>query len=213
MTETKESILAKLKETYHKFFGEETPQKFAEVKTADGNTLFIDGESAAAGVPVMITDAEGAKSPAPDGEYKLEDGTVIAVKEGMITAVGKVEDTEEDMDETKLSKLEKAIKKLDIQKQVEEHKSAIAELKESQKSLKMSEEKEAEYAAKFEAQAKDIADIKDVNKQLFALVEKVLELPSEESRSNKKKDGFAKQSSVKEQLNAYRMDLRNLQNN
>ena len=67
-------------------------QKFASVKTADGKELFYDGDTPKVGASVQI---EGAT--APDGDYKLEDGTMVVVKEGKIIDLKPAEPKEEDM--------------------------------------------------------------------------------------------------------------------
>lgn len=53
--------------------------KFAEVTTADGQTLSIEGDLAE-GAAAMIGDTA-----APDGDYTLEDGTVITISGGVIS--------------------------------------------------------------------------------------------------------------------------------
>src|SRR3990167_10481332 len=58
--------------------------KFASVKTADGKVLSYEGDTPQMGMPVMIAGEGGAMSPAPDGEYALEGGGAMTVKEGKI---------------------------------------------------------------------------------------------------------------------------------
>lgn len=53
----------------------------AEVKEAtlkDGTKVSIEGES------VFVVAADGAKTPAPDGEHELADGTKVTTKDGKI---------------------------------------------------------------------------------------------------------------------------------
>ena len=60
-------------------------QKFAEVKTKDGNTLKYEGDLKE-GVAVFIVTPQG-DVPAPDGVIELEDGSSIEVAAGVVTKV------------------------------------------------------------------------------------------------------------------------------
>ncbi len=67
---------------------------FEEYAAESGETLIIDGEIAV-NLPVLVRDAEGAETPAPDGEYALvDDGRTIVVVGGVITEVREAEDVE-----------------------------------------------------------------------------------------------------------------------
>lgn len=182
-----EEAKVKLKETYQKFFGGETPvaAKFAEMKTKDGNIIMVDGDSAAVGVAVMIADETGQTMPAPDGDITLEDGTIISVKDGMITEV-KPAAMEEETEETKLSKLEAQIAKLEISKKIATLKDEIDALKAEKAALSEQTKKATEALEKQEA----------FTKELFAIVEKLADMPSAESKQVKK-DGFAKTGEIK----------------
>lgn|SRR3990167_3403868 len=69
------SLKIELKALIAKF----SAQKFAEAKTADGKVMSCEGEAMAVGAACTI---DG--QPAPDGEYKMEDGSTCTVKEGKI---------------------------------------------------------------------------------------------------------------------------------
>lgn len=57
-------------------------------KATDGGVLEWDGEDdLKAGDEVFITDEEGNRTPAPDGDYKTEDGKVIVVKDGKVEEI------------------------------------------------------------------------------------------------------------------------------
>lgn len=62
-----------------------TEQKFASAKLADGTTIEIQGETVV-GTPVMVVTDQGA-APIPDGEYTMEDGTVVMTSGGVIAEV------------------------------------------------------------------------------------------------------------------------------
>ena len=59
--------------------------RFAEVKT-DKGSLIYDGELAV-DINVMVEDEEGNVVAAPDGEYNLEDGRVVVVKDGKVAEI------------------------------------------------------------------------------------------------------------------------------
>ena len=65
--------------------------KFGEAMLKDGSAKVVwNGESLAQGVEVMIETPEGLL-PAPDGVHELEDGTMIEVAGGVVSAVKTVE--------------------------------------------------------------------------------------------------------------------------
>lgn len=57
-----------------------------QVKTKDGQILSIAGDPVL-GVAVNVLNTDGTTSPAQDGEYTLEDGTVLTVTGGLISEV------------------------------------------------------------------------------------------------------------------------------
>lgn len=57
----------------------------AEAVLKDGTIVRYEGELAE-GVAIMVVTPEG-EMPAPDGEHELEDGTIITVAEGKVTAI------------------------------------------------------------------------------------------------------------------------------
>lgn len=124
--------------------------------TTDKETLIIDGELEV-GKPVFVETEEGPVE-APDGEYKLEDETVVVVEAGLIAEIRPVEAPEELEDENpvepkeedpRIAELEaenEALKKeielkdaeiADLKAQLEER---VVELDEANKKLKMSVE-------------------------------------------------------------------------
>lgn len=56
------------------------------VKT-DKAVLEYDGEDLKAGMSVYVSNEEGVRTPAEDGEYTTEDGKVIVVKDGMVESI------------------------------------------------------------------------------------------------------------------------------
>ena len=75
--------------------------KYSVVKT-DKAVLEYDGEDLVAGMDVYITDENGDKVPAEDGEYVTEDNKVITVKNGKVESIiDKAADVEAEEDEKK----------------------------------------------------------------------------------------------------------------
>ena len=60
--------------------------KYSVVKT-DKAVLEYEGEDLVAGMDVYITNEDGDKSPAEDGEYVTEDNKVITVKDGKVESI------------------------------------------------------------------------------------------------------------------------------
>ena len=60
--------------------------KYSVVKT-DKAVLEYDGEELVAGMDAFITDENGDKVPAEDGEYVTEDNKVITVKDGKVESI------------------------------------------------------------------------------------------------------------------------------
>ena len=60
--------------------------KYSVVKT-DKAVLEYEGEDLVAGMDVYITDEEGNKVPAEDGEYVTEDNKTIVVKDGKVESI------------------------------------------------------------------------------------------------------------------------------
>lgn len=68
----------------------ETPETDAEMASVetDGGRLEWDGEGdLAAGMSVYVTDGDGNRVAAPDGEYRTEDGKVIRVEDGVVAEI------------------------------------------------------------------------------------------------------------------------------
>ena len=60
-----------------------------EAKTKDGKVLTYEGELAQ-GVAISLV-TEAGSSPAPDGEYEMEDGTKVSVAAGVVSGIEKPE--------------------------------------------------------------------------------------------------------------------------
>lgn len=161
--------------------------KFKDAKLKDGTVIRYDGETPAKGAKIMCITPEGEVA-CPDGDHVLESGEIISVKGGMIDAVKPAGAPEEQMqgDPTKVAEQAQveAAKKV-IESIVKE--TVFAETKE----LK---EKFASLEQENKKQAEELAAAKEVNKQLFSMIEQIAEAPSEEPaetpKGSLKKDFF-----------------------
>lgn len=64
-----------------------TEEDFAEVSTDKGTLIYEGEEDLKAGDSVFVKDENGENIPAPDGDYKTEDGKVIKVADGKVTEI------------------------------------------------------------------------------------------------------------------------------
>ncbi len=152
-------------------------EKFAEAKLKDGRMVSYDGETPATGMLINVSDEAGNYTPAPDGEYEMEDGSILSVKDGMIVDIKAGGEDEQEM-----SSIDKKIASLEIDKKIGSLKDEIASLKEQRSSM-------AKEIGDFK---KQIADLSKYTKELFELTEAIADLPADESATGKKPDGFKK---------------------
>lgn len=66
----------------------------AEVVKEDGTVVYTDADEFAPGVSVFVKEGEEV-IPAPDGEHKLEDGSVVIVADGAVESIQEAETKEE----------------------------------------------------------------------------------------------------------------------
>ena len=85
---TKSEALSKIKTL---LFGE---QKFEQAKLEDGTIVMWEGELAT-GTALFVVDEQGTQMPAPDGEHKLEDGTIVSTAGGLVVTVTPADAEEE----------------------------------------------------------------------------------------------------------------------
>lgn len=67
----------------------------AEIKTVDGVVLSTPADSFVEGSEVYMVDGDGNEVPATDGDYSIENGSTISIKDGKVTAVIEVQQSEE----------------------------------------------------------------------------------------------------------------------
>jgi len=80
-------------------FGTQAEIKMAEVKLADGTTIYCEDDEFRVGSEVYVIDENGSKAPVFDAEHKLEDGTVVVTVGGKITEIKPVENLEDEVED------------------------------------------------------------------------------------------------------------------
>jgi len=75
---------------------EEAVKFMVEGKLKDGTMIYSDAEEWVPGVNIYILNEEEEKIAVPTGEYELEDGTIVAVTEGVVDAIKPVEEVVEE---------------------------------------------------------------------------------------------------------------------
>lgn len=107
------TLKERISDIFEKYSVELSVEENAEVKFAvatldSGQEIQTDAEAFAVGVAVFVVNDEGEQIPLPDGEYTLQDGSMLVVAEGAVTEVNEAseepaveaeEDKEEEMSE------------------------------------------------------------------------------------------------------------------
>lgn len=125
-----------------------------KVKTKEGAELVIEGDLVNGSKVSMVNPADNSKADAADGEYELEDGTVITITGGLIVDVKKKEATPPATtpDAAQMTAKMSAIE---------------TKLSESEKT----------FNSKLEAKDKEIADLKEQVKFTLESLEKFINIP------------------------------------
>lgn len=149
---------AKIKEFKAKLNAAVTPDTTlaeTKVKTKEGAELMIEGDLVNGSKVSIVNPADGSKSDAADGEYELEDGTVITITGGLIVNIA-----------------------------AKEEKPAPATTPDAaQMTAKMSaietklSESEKNFNSKLEAKDKEISDLKEQVKFTLESLEKFINIP------------------------------------
>jgi hypothetical protein len=124
-------------------------ENLASVET-DGGALSYEDELEV-GTEVFVTDEEGNQTPAPDGDYKTEDGKTIKVADGKVAEIveeAAEESTEETKDETAEQMETLSKENAELKAQVAELQKQVQELK--NKPLVKSAHEELETSVKMQ---------------------------------------------------------------
>jgi exonuclease VII small subunit len=140
-------------------FEEETSIAFESAMLKDGTIVKWEGELSV-GTAILIETAEG-DIPAPDATHELEDGTLVTTIDGKVTEIVKPEmETPE----------------VEISVEAEEF-ATVSHFNEVVESL---ESKIAQLTASIESLVNERASHKEAMSKVVELVEKVIDLPSDE---------------------------------
>lgn len=162
-------------------FAEAVPAQavMTDYKTNDGKTISCEGELKQ-GSKCAMKAADGSASQLPDGDYTLEDGTVITVVSGAITNVVPPAAPEMEMANNEMELLKKDI--ADIKSRMgmsADEKTAFEALKAENETLKSS----------LEAVKNQLSTFSATVKEGFKLVESIAEAPV--AKEEKPKNNFA----------------------
>lgn len=129
-----------------------------KVKTKEGVEMVVEGDLVNGSKVSMINPADGAKTDAADGEYELEDGTVLTVTGGLIVNIAKKEETPPaaNPDASKMAA------------KMESHSKEI--------STKLSDI-EKNFNTKLEVKDKEIKELKEQVKFTLEAIEKFINVP------------------------------------
>lgn len=129
--------------------------KLETVKTVDGAELEIEGTS------VFIVSSEGERIAAPDGEYELEGGRSIEVKDGRIVEIEKeIEEAPEEVEE-ELKSID--MTKEEVEAMIDEKMTALKE--ELKSELMMPKEEEATAEEEVEASKEEPKEEVEASKE------------------------------------------------
>jgi hypothetical protein len=172
--------------------------KFLDAELKDGTKIQIEGEVIEIGKKVKVIPADGSEPmEAPNGTFELADGSKIVVEGGLITEVipaapadAPVENSEDEF------KKQTAKSISDLQTEFKELKETLNAVRKEKRELesKMAEDKKSEVEFK---------------KELFSLIEKVLEVPVAKPTQAPSKFSTVKPDRFQEVLNT----IKTLKNN
>lgn len=173
---------------------EEEKLEANEAKLADGTTIIKwDGELEA-GTQVLVVSEEGL-TPAPDGTHVLENGTEIAVADGVITEV-KVKETEKEEEEEEVIEVEMAT--AEQFRTLEEKLNNLTEEKQNFANESLTANK---------ALTDKVAKLEDALKMVFEIVEALSAEPQKveelvpDDKQKKKEDFYNSLEEISKKLN------------
>ena len=165
-----------------------TEQKFVDAKLKDGVTIIrYEADVLATGVVVSIVDETGAALPLPKGDYVLEDGSTFSVVDDLgtidnvVLAEAEVQTPEGETPPAPVQETAATptAPKRVIKSQVEEHVFSLE--------IEGVEPIKVDFSSMFTAKDKEIADLKELNVQMFEVVKQLSELPTKTPTESKQK--------------------------
>lgn len=138
----KSQLIEKVKEFIVKLTSQPVaePVKLGEAMTSDGKKIMFEGDVISEGANLLMVDESGNQVPVPNGDYTMEDGTVVSVMDSKVSKITVKEEeipSEEQapaqapVEDQKMTQLESQVNQL--QKQVEDLTKLNAEFMEQQK--------------------------------------------------------------------------------
>jgi len=154
--------------------------KMKEAKLEDGSVIKYDGETPTPGMAVTIATEQG-ELPIPDGTHKLEDGTEITTEAGVIVdvkAAVKTEEKKEEKKEIPANPNDELVAQMETQKK--ELELEIAKTLELSAKISENEKEILSLKEAKEISANKIIELENTSKEIFSIIQKIAELPSEE---------------------------------
>lgn len=152
-----------------------TPEKkFGEATLSDGTIIKWDGDMPlAVGTPVMVIDPTNPQGflPAPDGDFDLQDGSKISIKDGAISVYTPVAPAPP---VTPAPQMNAQFEK--IEAELKEVKENFAKVNTEKETL---EAKITEMSAQLEANKKNIETISENSKKMFEMFVEAMDTPQE----------------------------------
>ena len=181
---------------------EEVENKFIDAELENGTKIKVDGELVPES-PVFVLDEEGNETPAPDGEHKLSDGSIVKTEGGIIVEVmpADIVDVVEDLVEKKEEKMEE----VKLEENVE-----MSEIEMIKEKLTALEKKIEDMISDKEVVSEDMKAVKEAT---VYLAEEFSKTPAGE-KIEIKKSGFisnltdSKRNNKEEKLNKIKEILR-----
>ena len=164
-----------------------TEQTFIDAKLMDGT--IIRYESLEVGMPLMVIDEAGNELPAPDGEHELEDGTKVTVEAGIITEVASKEEEAPEEEEAPIEQPMAAVETVS-KEDFETLKNEVADLK----------SKFEEFSTTNETLSADNIAMKETVKETFSIVEKLANVPSQNTITVRSNNPFKKSVTREQEL-------------
>ncbi len=190
------NLLTKLKAVFSA--EQEIETKFIDIKTMDSRILRVSDMAVEASIVEITEEGEVALL---DGEYKLEDGIVLSVKDGMISEIipATEEEEKEEQEEIVTEMAEEVIDEEVIDEEVIDEEVLTDEI--------IEEEIVKELVSNIKALIEEVAtlkseftSIKEENKELKTKVEKFSKEPSAESTITKVNFKSEKPKSLLQQM-------------
>ena len=181
-SEVIQSAYDKMEALFSKFAVEpvvEIAAKFTDAKLEDGVTIIqYEGDVPAQGQPINVVTPEGVL-PMPDGEYKLEDGSILVCSGGLVAEYTPAEEKPEDEVANEpatvpatpnAASMEQSAPKRVIKSQVEEHVFSV--------DIEGIETIKVDLSSMFKPLIEENKALKELNKEMFSVINEIAAEPA-----------------------------------